>query len=544
MILNPSKRRKKAFGLAFKIIGSYLKLRILKKLISSDSYQKKLIVLHNKNAIRIKETILELNGLFIKVGQLLSILSGVIPKEFGEALESLQDKTPHSPFAITKKSIENELNDSLENLFAEFVETPIASASIGQVHKAKLKTGELVAVKIQHPYIKDLAKVDLDIIERLHKKISFFFKVNGLDHAFNQVKLMIYEELDYTKEASRMQEIKENCKEIKGVLIPTIHSAYSSPLILTATFYEGVKITDTVQMAEWGINSNEIAEKLVFTYCEMLMNHGVYHADPHPGNLMINKEGNLIILDFGAVGELKEEMRANIPPFIQAILAKDNDKIMECLQKMEFISKEKTNDKATKQIVEALTEFLQDGINMESFNFENIKESSLFKLQKKLSLKELTTSLDVPKDWILLERTLLLLYGICTTIAPEYKAMSTVKPYLKKLVLKDGGLQKIIVDTLKTQATTLFALPKKIDAYLSKANQGELEFEISNLDSNTNKLYAVGQQLLFGLLAGIFLIGAMVSSTYQATGYQTLFHVLATVCGVFLIVSVIKNRKK
>ena len=543
MILNPRKRRKKAFGLAFKIIGSYLKLKVLKPIYSAKKHQKKLNQLHKKNATRIKNTILELNGLFIKIGQLLSILSNVIPKEYGEILESLQDKTPHSPFSITKQNIEKELNDSLENLFQEFEEIPIASASIGQVHKAKLKTGEWVAVKIKHPYIKELAKVDLDIIEKLHKRISLIFKVKGLEHAISQVKIMITEELNYEQEAQRMIEIKENCQIIEGILIPTVFTEFSSSLILTSTFYEGTKITNVEQLHAWGINPEDIAQKLVYTYCEMLMNQGVYHADPHPGNLMVNKEGDLIFLDFGAVGELKEEMRANIPPFIQAILSKDNDKIMDSLQKMEFISKDKKNDKATLKIVEALTEFLQDGISMDSFSLDNIKESSLFKLQKELSIKELTTRLDVPKDWILLERTLLLLYGICTTIAPDYSAMKTIKPYLQKLVLKDGGLKKIIINTIKNQVTTLLSLPTKIDKLLTKTNRGELEVKISNLDKNTTKIVATGRQLLFGLLAAIFLIGALISSTYQAEGYESIFQFLSIAFGSLLIFSFIKNRK-
>jgi len=259
---------------------------------------------------------------------------------------------------------------------------------------------------------------------------------------------------------------------------------------------------------------------------------------------MVDKERNLIILDFGAVGELKEEMRANIPPFIQAILAKDNDKIIDCLQKMEFVAKGKSNDKVTRQIVDALTEFLQEGINAESFSVDNIKESSLFKLQKDLSLKELTTSLDVPKDWILLERTLLLLYGICTTIAPDYKAMKTIKPYLKKMVLKDGGLQKIIINTIKNQATTLLSLPSKVDKYLTKVNSGELEVNISNLDKNTNRIYAVGQQILFGLLAGLFMIGAMISGLNKLLDYETLFIYLTIICVSLLLISIYKNRSK
>ncbi len=543
MILNPSKRRRKAFGLAFKIIWSYLRLNATKRFRSEASYRIKINALHEKNALRIKSTILELNGLFIKVGQLLSNLSSVLPNAYGDLLESLQDNTPYSDFSVVKQHIETEFGESLETLFSDFDELPLASASIGQVHKATLKTGEYVVVKIQHPYIQELAEIDLDIIEKINSRINKYFKVKGLEHAFGQVRLMILEELDYSKEANSMVKIKENCQDIDGVYVPTVFTEYSSKTILVAEFCEGVKITNTTQLAEWGINPTEIADKLVFTYCEMILNHGIYHADPHPGNLMVNEKGELIFLDFGAVGELKEEMRANIPPFLQAIIAEDNDKIMESLQKMGFVGKGKEKDEATRKIVESLTEFLQDAISLESINFDNIKQSNLFQLQKELSLKELTSSLDVPKDWILLERALLLLYGICTAIAPDYKAMDTIKPYLKKLVFKNGGLKKIIFDTIKQQATTLFSFPKKVDTVLTKASKGELEFEIKHLDKHTKKMYASKQQLTFGIVSSLMIIGAMTANYIENTQYETTFIVTSIVSGCLFIYSYWKNRK-
>ena len=543
MILNPSKRRRKAFSLAFKIILSYVLLNATKRFRSKSSYRTKINALHEKNAQRIKGAILDLNGLFIKVGQLLSNLSSVLPKAYGNLLESLQDNTPYSEFSVVRQQIESELGETISALFSYFNEIPLASASIGQVHKAKLKTNEDVVVKIQHSYIDELAKIDLDIIEKIHKKVNRYFKVKGLDHAFEQVKQMILEELDYSKEANSMGRIKKNCENIEGTYIPKVYTEYSTKTILVLEFCEGMKITNTSKLNEWGINTHEIADKVVFTFCEMILNHGIYHADPHPGNLMVDKEGRLILLDFGAVGELKEEMRANIAPFLRAIIAEDDEKVMESLKKMGFVGKGKDKDEATRKIVESLTEFLQDAISLESINFENIKDSNLFKLQKELSLKELTSSLDVPKDWILLERTLLLLYGICTAIAPDYKAMDTIKPYLKKLVFKNGGLKKIIFDTLKQQATTLLSFPKKIDTVLTKASKGDLEFKIKELEKHTKKMYASKQQLVLGIVSSSTIIGALLANYLEKTNYENLMISLFSLSAVLLIYSFWKNRK-
>lgn len=543
MITNPKKRRRKAFAVSYKIGFSYIKLLLLKKIFGQRFYDNRIEKLHQKNANRTKNAILELNGLFIKVGQLISIMSNVVPKAYGHILESLQDKTPSSNFETVKQIIENELGDSLQNLFKSFDESPIASASIGQVHKAVLKSGENVAVKIQHQNIDQLAKIDLSIIEKLIKLVNRYFKINGLDHVYNQVKEMIYEELNYTAEACNMQTISLNCESIDGIIIPEVYTAYSSSKILTTTFCDGVKITNIEQLKKWNINPNQIAEKLVFTYCEMILNHGYYHADPHPGNVLVNKNGDIVILDFGAIGKLNDDMRENIPVFIRAVVSKDQDLVLDALKKMGFIAKGQAAEKTAQKLIKTLTEFLESGINIREFSFENLNDSNIKELRKNISIKELTSTIQVPKDWILLERTIMLLDGVTAKIAPDYKPLDTIKPYLKKLVLKNGGLRKIIWSVIKKQVSTLLSLPKKADQFLNKANSGELEFEIKDLDKNTKKLYAGTQQLTFGLIAVLCLIMSFVSQIYHQSFYENLFLWISGTLGGLFLISLWKNRK-
>lgn len=543
MITHPKKRRRKAYSVSYQIGFSYASLYLFKKVLGQSFYKKKLTKLHEKNAKRTKDAILELNGLFIKVGQLISIMSNIVPEAYGSVLESLQDNTPSSDFKSTKQIIEKELGDSLSNLFESFEESPLASASIGQVHKAVLKTGEHVAVKIQHPDIEKLAKVDLGIIEKLIDLVSRFFKINGMDHVYNQVKQMIYEELDYTQEALSMQTIKTNCVDIEGIIIPDVHTAYSSRKILTTTFCDGVKITNIEQLKQWNLDENVIAEKLVHTYCEMLLNHGIYHADPHPGNILVNEKGEIIILDFGAVGHLSEEMRENIPLFIRAIISKDQEKVLDALKKMGFITTGRKEEKTAEKIIKVLTEFLESGVNLKEFNLDDLKDSNISDLRKNLSIKELTSTLQVPKDWVLLERTLMLLDGVATKIAPEYKLLDTIKPYLKKLVLKNGGLRKIIFDVVKKQITTLVSLPKKANDFLTKANKGELQIEVKNYDKNTRKLYAVGQQIIYGIIFITGLVMALKSKHYNEPFYENLFLTLSGLFAFLFLRSIWKNKK-
>ncbi|MCH2225240.1 MAG: AarF/UbiB family protein [Crocinitomicaceae bacterium] len=496
------KRLKKANRVTFKVLFSYLFLFLGKRLFGKKYYQKRIEKLHKKNAARIKEAILELKGLFIKVGQLFSVMSHILPDAYSEVMESLQDHAPKTDYKTTAATIEKELGEPISSLFQSFEEEPIASASIGQVHKSQLKTGDWVAVKIQHANIEELAEADLYIIEKIIKRISFFMKINGIEHVYGQVKQMIHEELDYSIEANNMLRISENLEQQEGIIVPKVFSEYSSTKVLVTAWQEGTKITNTEQLDKWNINKSEIAERLILTYCKMIFEDGFYHADPHPGNLLVKKDGTIILLDFGAVAILPEEMRREIPILIQAVVRKDNEAILKSLQKLGFVGSDGDSQAVASQLIDALSNFLLNEVKVDNLNFkdlklDDVKGSSIDKLRKEISLKELTKTIQVPKDWILFDRTVQLLIGTSHTLAPEVHPLDVVKPYMKRLVIRGGGLKQIIVDALKQQVLAIFSLPAEMDSFLKKANSGGLEV---NVRTNNDLMYALGQQVIFTLV--------------------------------------------
>ncbi len=532
------KRTRKAYQLAYRIVWSYLSIFIFKKIISKSRYERNLEIRHQKNAIRLKEAILDLKGLFTKVGQLLSVMSTILPDAYSEVLESLQDKAPASDFSETERTIRTQLGESIDVLFSEFNPEPIASASIGQVYKAKLKTGELVAVKVQHHDIEALAELDLSIIETLIKRVAFFFKIKGIDHVYKQVRLMVEEELDYSLEAKSMLRIRAQLADFPTIIVPTLFPAYSSSKIIVCAFHEGVKITNTQQLAEWEIDGQELADRLITTFCKLILEDGFYHADPHPGNVLVNKNGEIILLDFGATAQLNEEMRKEIPVLIQAIIRKDTPKILNALQKMGFLGRDSDAREVAGKLIDALTNFVQneiklDNLNIKDVSFDDIKGSSLDNLRKEIGIKELSKTIQVPKDWILLERTILLLHGISATIAPDYNAMDTVKPYLKKVVLSKGGLKTIILDTIKQELTALVQLPSALNLFLDKANTGKLEVLIKNKEAK--RFYALGQQ--FMLVLGIFM--CVIANALRPLDFYIW---IGSILGLLLFISVRKNR--
>jgi len=532
------KRSRKAYRLSNQLLFSYLSLYVASKVFGKRFYEKRIDRVHTKNAKRVKETISELQGLFTKAGQLLSTLSHILPDPYMQQLESLQDDAPASPYDETVAMIEQELNGKLTDLYSEFGTTPIASASIGQVYRATLKTGEQVAVKVQHSNIEELAEADLMIIEKLIKRISYFVKIHGIEHVYGQVKIMIEEELNYELEAKSMIQISENIREIENVRIPEVILSHSAERVLTTRFEEGVKITNIKQLDAWNVDRKALAEKFILAYFRMILEDGLFHADPHPGNLLVNERGELIILDFGAVSHLSEGMRNEIPVLLQAILRKDEPKILISLKKLGFIGSDAESSKVAKKLINALSQFLQNEVKLDTFNIKDIKlndikGSSIDDFRKEIGLKELTKIIRIPKEWILLDRTFQLLIGTSSSLAPDMNPMDVIRPYMKKLVTQNGGVRKMILDAIKQQFTALLQLPGELSQFLTKANAGELEIQVQR---SSDRSYALGQQFIFTL------IGISSFAAYHLLDHVS-YLVIAIGMGALLVRSIWKNKR-
>jgi len=532
------KRSRKALGLANRMIWRYARLHISKKLFGKKYYDRRLPKVEYKNAKDLSDNIIELKGLFIKFGQLLSIMSNVMPKAYGDLLESLQDHAPQSPIDNTKEIILSDLGKSVDQLFNDFPETPIASASIGQVYAATLKTGQKVAVKVQHKNIEELAKADLKIIEKMMGRIGYFVKINGLDFVYEQIAKMIIDELDFEKEKASMQLIGANLSDNQTIRVPDVHEELCSSRILTTSFEDGVKITQVDQLKEWGISTDHIAEELILAFCQMVLSDGVYHADPHPGNILVNKEGKIILLDFGATAILSEKMRKEIPRLLQAALSQNYDGVLNSLQKMGFIGDQTDSRKVAKKIVDAFSKFLSSEVDVEKFKIndvriEDIKGSSIEGLLKELSIKELTKTVQVPKDWVLLNRTLVLVGGISNEIAPDLDPVEVVKPYVRKQMMSFENIKDMLMDGIKNQLRSILALPTQLNTFLSKANNGELELEVKN---DSQKIYALGQQFLYLLLSLAFV-------HFYQNDQEKGWLIGLSITGFLLLRSIWKNRR-
>jgi predicted unusual protein kinase regulating ubiquinone biosynthesis (AarF/ABC1/UbiB family) len=497
----------RAYITTFQVIGSYVWLSFKARLFGKAYREQVIAGVHKRNADRVLSTILELQGLFIKVGQLLSIMANFLPEAFRGELEGLQDQVPPRPYDEIAKTLESELGDKIENLFAEFDRTPIASASLGQVHEARLADGRRVAVKVQHRDIDEIVRLDLKTIRRIMMIVQWFVPVQGLDAYYHQVKSLLGQELDFELEADNIETIASNFTENPRVQFPTPVRALSTKRVITTTFKEGKKVGDIHAIEEMGVDKKDVANRLVRAYCQMIFVDGIYHADPHPGNVLVDKNGDLVLLDFGAVAKLSQQMREGIPEFIEAILRRDTDRIIKALRKMGFLSR--TSDEAmSEKIIEYFHRRFQEEVKLESFNLKDVKIDpqrgfeSLFDLRKmNVGLKELSDAFHIPRDWVLLERTIILLYGCCSLLDPELNPMGIIQPYMHDFVLGKKDWQQIAMETVRDMALSAVTLPDDMRKYLTRATRGEMEVRVRGVHEGARTIYAIGRQIIYTAVA-------------------------------------------
>jgi predicted unusual protein kinase regulating ubiquinone biosynthesis (AarF/ABC1/UbiB family) len=503
--LNGGQRFRKAYRTAAQVMLSYLFLGLGKRIFGQKYYFLRIEKLHQRNSERVKSAILELDGLFIKIGQMLSILSNFLPETFQKPLEELQDKIPARPYGQVQQRIISELGKTPEELFSYFDTNPIAAASIGQAHRAQLKDGTEVVVKVQHVGIEDIAHIDLEIIRRLIQVSAWFYQVKGMDYVYTQVRQMIEEELDFQKEAASMEKIRGNLQSEKGLVIPIFHPEFSSKRVMTSTWHDGVKISNLEQIDAWGLDRRALASTLLRAYSQMVLKDGFYHADPHPGNILVQSNGILVLLDFGATGQLSNTLREGIPKLIESAIKNDTKGIVDAIRLMGFLADGREAEQMAEKIIQAMRNFLQNEVKMEGLNFKDIQvnpfNNSMVGLIKEIGISGITGTVLVPKDWVLLNRALTLLLGLCNTLDPALNPLEVVRPYALELVQnQQGGWFSFVRNLVQGTLINVLALPEELRQTLDKIKKGQLEVRLPDMLLGARLLYLAARQWLMALL--------------------------------------------
>lgn len=539
----------RAYWTTFAVIASYLWLTTRARFYGRSWRDAHLGVTHKRNARRVYATILRLQGLFIKVGQLLSIMANFLPPEFRAELEALQDKVPPRPYAEIAETLESELGVRMQE-FSSFEREPIASASLGQVHIAQLVDGRRVCVKVQHRDIDRIVRLDLGTIRRIMQIVGFFVPVQGLDAYYHQIKELLGQELDFALEADNIERIAQNFTNDPAVVFPQPVRQVCTNRVLTTTFVEGAKISDVTRLGAMGVDKKDVARRIVRLYCQMIFVDGVYHADPHPGNLLVQDNGAIVLLDFGAVAELSPMMREGIPEFLEGVLRRDTDRLVKSLRKMGFISRS-TDEGLSERIIEYFHRRFQEEVRLDSFNLKDIRidpqrglENLLDLRKMNIGLRELSGAFHVPKDWVLLERTILLLYGCCSLLDPELNPVAIIQPYLQDFVLGNRDFAQIAIEAVRDMAMSAMTLPEDLRRYLIKANRAELEVRVKGVQEGGRAVYAVGRQIIYTAIGLFAASEALESWRRQEVAMARGLAIAAACAAVLLTLSSLFSRPR
>jgi ubiquinone biosynthesis protein len=504
---SPRWRLLRAYWVTGLVVASYVSLKVFARLRGPDANERVLRRKHVRNARRIFRAIASLQGLYIKVGQLISILTNFLPEEFRGELEALQDRVPPRPYREIEARLGRELGPPRE-VFAQFDERPIASASIGQVHLATLRDGRRVAVKVQYPDIEEIVRVDLVVLQRIFGVLAYFLPHHGLPGVYREIRAMILQELDFVREADSIEAIAENFAGHPDVSLPRVIRELCTARVLTTEFVEGVKVNDLARLDAGRIDRRALARLVVGAYCKQIFTDGLYHADPHPGNILVQPGPHIVFLDFGAVGRVSPAMRQGLADLIQGALGRDTARVTMALKKMGFVARE-ADPRVFDRIVEYFHERFQEEIHLESFNLKDVRFDAekgfehLADLRRMdISLRDVTSSFHVPKDWILLERTVLLLMGLCTELDPRMNPMEVIRPYLEEFVFgKDRDVSRFVMETTKEIGMAALAIPSDLRRFLGRAMRGELEVRFVGIDESVRALYSLGHQAIWAAAA-------------------------------------------
>ena len=463
-----------------------------------------------RRAEELLDTLLTLGPTFIKLGQLLSTRPDVLPPEYVSVLSSLQDDVPPADWEDAKQVLEDELGPT-ELRFHEFDTEAISGASLGQVYRARIDDQD-VAVKVRRPGVESLVAADLRVIRW---SLPLLLLVVGEARAFSLRNLAdefdktIREEMDYERERRMLDEIRANFADQPRIAIPDTIESHSSERVLTMEYLGGTKVDRIDELDERGVDRTEVAETLQRAYLEMIVDDGVFHADPHPGNLAVQDDGTIVFYDFGMSGRVDEFVQDKIVEFYVAVAEQDIDGILDALIEIGTLSPEA--DRAV--MAEVMELAIQDarGEDIEQYRIQQIVgqiEDSIYEFPFRL-----------PKDLALVLRVATVVEGVCVTLDPNFDFIATATEYLTEEGYREETIRNVIEDTgeqLQRSGAAAVRIPPKLESALDRVERENLQVKAEIQDSNE----------LLGLLAKRLLVGMLAAAGVVAT---TILYVTASI---------------
>ncbi|WP_425806099.1 ABC1 kinase family protein [Desulfitobacterium sp. Sab5] len=479
---------------------------------SAEKRELKYKAVYRKQARTFTETATELGGLLIKLGQFFSSRVDVLPEEYTSELSKLQDAVKPVATEEIIQCIEAEFGSSINEIFRKFSQFPVAAASLGQVHTAETKEHKKVAVKILRPGIEKIIRVDFEALRFVANFAKRYPKINAavdLDQIYNEFVETTLDELDYVKEGRNADTFRANFAADERFYVPQIDWEYTTQRVLTMEFIEGCKVNDYEALEKAGIDRALLADTLIAAFVQQVLYDSFFHADPHPGNLLVKEDGRLVFLDFGMMGRIEKRMREELVAFIMAIFKKDTDEMITVFEHLGFLrphANKSTLSKSFKLILAAMFE----APNLKTINSEEFL----------LEIREFMYSqpFQIPAQMLFLGKALSTILGICSGLNPKLDLIKTLQPYAEDLLsgAKTGSpKQGSVLDQAKKTLIEVVTLPEKLNRFLTGLELGEVRiqpsrsFESDLLQNQSQQASRIVRAILSSgfLISGSILLG-------------------------------------
>lgn len=500
------------FGYMVEELGLYHLLSLPRRLVTQEAH------LSLTLGERVRLVLEELGPTFVKLGQLASTRSDLLPDSIIQELVKLQDHVPPFSADSARQIVEQEMDQHIDEIFESFDNTPLAAASIGQVHRAVLHGGQVVAVKIQRPGVLRTMSRDLEILRDLSvlaERRLDWAKQYGLSRMTEEFTKSLLAELDYSQEGRNAEKISLQLTSQDKIYIPDIHWDYTSTRVLTMDYVEGITLNRTEELVRRGFDLKLVGQQLVEMMLKQIFIHGFFHADPHPGNVMVLADGRLALIDFGMVGRLSEEMKDHLSALIIALMRKNTDSMVRAILRLGVIG-EDADRSALHEDMDRLREEYYDV----PFNKVSIGKAlnDLFGIARKHQLV-------IPPDLAMLGKTMLTLEGVVGNMDPAFSIVQMAEPFGRQLVkqrFSSGRLQRKLWGGVADLAESLVELPAQARQLSALIGKGKLKVEVGlpELQGLERKLVRVGNRLSFSIVLlafSIIMVGLIVGSALRGT---------------------------
>ena len=499
-----------------------------------------------KNPEELAEDLKNMGPTYIKLGQLLSTRPDLIPEPYMKALEALQDDVEEIPYSEVQKIVEEEIGQRISKAFESFEVQPLASASIGQVHLAILRSGKKVAVKIQRPGVRKNFTEDLDTLKELtdlavkHSKTA---KKYAVDEILDELRFILLNELDYVKEAENLIALGENTKKYPKIVIPQPVEGYSTSKILTMDYIDGQKITSISPISRIETNYKPLVDELVAAYLKQIIFDGFAHADPHPGNVHLTTDNKIALMDLGMVAKFGPDLREHILKLLIAISKYNGEETANVLLKMSEYDK-------NADLVGFRKEINRLVLDSQNKTAKDLQTGRLLIQMNKVAAEK---SIKLPVELNILGKILMNMDQIVAVLTPDYDLQRAIERNVEKLMQKKM-LQELKPDNFFAQALEAKKitekLPERLNTITEKLANNEFEIKIDAIDEQrlTDGFQKVANRISIGLIIAALIIGAAllmrIPSTFTLLGYPGLAMILFSIAAVIGLWLVLKMMLK